>query len=324
MTKAMVLGEETERVYLTMLAEPAAGVADLAERTGLNPDRIRDVLDELADARLLETGEDSWRVVSPHTGFGPMIAEAEASLRRQEAELVAAKAALARLSTEHLARHERHSVIQLTSLPAINERLTQLAELATTECVSLNPGRRDPEDIAASKPLNLAALERGVAIRFVYADSVRNDPASRDYGQWLADRGGEARTIPVVPHLIVVVDRTVALLPSHPDEPRLGAVEVRSPGIVAALMSHFEEVWARAQLLGHEVQRDSEGLTAQERQLMMLLASGHTDASAARRLAVSLRTVRRMMSDLTERLGARSRFEAGLLTERRGWLRSTE
>jgi DNA-binding NarL/FixJ family response regulator len=54
--------------------------------------------------------------------------------------------------------------------------------------------------------------------------------------------------------------------------------------------------------------------------LVMLLSQGHTDDSAAKRLGVSERTCRRMMADMMERLGARSRFEAGLLAAREGWL----
>jgi len=45
-----------------------------------------------------------------------------------------------------------------------------------------------------------------------------------------------------------------------------------------------------------------------------------TDETAARRLGVSLRTVRRQMAALMERLCATSRFEAGLKAAQRGWL----
>lgn len=323
MPRSIRVGDDTEAVYLAMLADPAAQIVDLDERTGLSQTQVRDAVDALADLHLLEQHEETWRVVPPQRRYGQLVAEEEAGLLQKKADLAAAKAALARLSSEHLAKYERDTLIHLASGEAINERLSQLAASAVRECVSFNPGRRTPEAIEASKPLNRAALERGVGIRFVYSDSVRNDPISRDYGQWLSDLGGAARTVPVVPHLMIVVDRSVALLPSHPDQPSRGALEVRSPGVIAALMDHFEAVWSHGQALGHTHDRDVDGLTALERQLLGLLSDGHTDETSARRLSVSLRTVRRMMSDLTERLGARSRFEAGLLAERRGWLRAS-
>jgi DNA-binding NarL/FixJ family response regulator len=53
---------------------------------------------------------------------------------------------------------------------------------------------------------------------------------------------------------------------------------------------------------------------------LKLPAQGLTDEAAAARLGVSHRTARRMMAELMERLGARSRFEAGLRAAQRGWL----
>ncbi|GAA3924602.1 helix-turn-helix domain-containing protein [Actinoplanes auranticolor] len=54
-------------------------------------------------------------------------------------------------------------------------------------------------------------------------------------------------------------------------------------------------------------------LDGRERELLKLLAAGMTDESAAVRLGISARSVRRMMSGVMDRLGARSRFQAGIL-----------
>lgn len=45
-----------------------------------------------------------------------------------------------------------------------------------------------------------------------------------------------------------------------------------------------------------------------------------TDENAGKRLGISLRTVRRQMASLMERLNASSRFEAGLKAAQSGWL----
>lgn len=319
MIDSIALEPEGRLLYVAMLEHPDAGVRELVTHTGLDESAVRRQLDVLADLELLDRGESA-QPRPPHVGYGQLIAEAEKRLLRDQADLASAQAALASLAAEHLDRHHRDEIIRLTCLDEINDRLTVLSETAEQECVSFNPGRRTTAQIDESKPLNEAALARGVSIRFVYADSVRNDRASAEYGSWLSEHGGAARTIPVVPHLMVVVDRKVALIPSDPTCPQQGALEVHSPGVVAALMAHFEEVWTRARPLGSEDPEDEHGLTGQQQELLRLLGDGHTDESAARRLDVSLRTVRRMMSDLTDRLGARSRFEAGLLAHQRGWL----
>ncbi|UBU19177.1 helix-turn-helix domain-containing protein [Nonomuraea gerenzanensis] len=57
-------------------------------------------------------------------------------------------------------------------------------------------------------------------------------------------------------------------------------------------------------------------ISAREWQVLQLLAQGCTDEMVARNLDVSLRTVRRVTADLMNRLGARSRFQAGLKASR--------
>lgn len=65
---------------------------------------------------------------------------------------------------------------------------------------------------------------------------------------------------------------------------------------------------------------DAAELSDEDRRLLRLLAAGHTDESAARRLGASVRRVRRRMADLTARLQASSRFSAGAAAARRGWI----
>lgn len=55
-----------------------------------------------------------------------------------------------------------------------------------------------------------------------------------------------------------------------------------------------------------------------ERQLLTVLTAGYTDDSAAVRLGILVRTVRRVVSGIMGRLGARSRFQAGVKAADRG------
>ncbi|AXE28190.1 LuxR family transcriptional regulator (plasmid) [Streptomyces globosus] len=114
---------------------------------------------------------------------------------------------------------------------------------------------------------------------------------------------------------------TVAVVPIDPANSRLGALCTRAPGIVASLITLFEQTWNAAVPLGADRPRPSDTQpTAAELELLRLLASGMTDEAAAKRLGVSLRTVRRQMAALMERLHATSRFEAGLKAAQQGWL----
>lgn len=86
-------------------------------------------------------------------------------------------------------------------------------------------------------------------------------------------------------------------------------------------MSLFEQTWESAVPLGADHRRQGDdGVSASDRELLRLLASGLTDEGAGKRLGISVRTVRRQMAALMERLNATSRFEAGLKAAQRGWL----
>jgi len=50
------------------------------------------------------------------------------------------------------------------------------------------------------------------------------------------------------------------------------------------------------------------------------MAAGAPDASIARQAGVSQRTVERRLRSLMDRLGAETRFQAGVLAVHRGWL----
>ncbi|HEV7963709.1 MAG TPA: helix-turn-helix transcriptional regulator [Actinoplanes sp.] len=64
----------------------------------------------------------------------------------------------------------------------------------------------------------------------------------------------------------------------------------------------------------------ADGLSGSDRTLLRLLALGVTDEAAARRMGVSVRTIRRHVSQLLDRLDAVSRFQAGVQAAQRGWL----
>lgn len=116
-------------------------------------------------------------------------------------------------------------------------------------------------------------------------------------------------------------EQVQALVPLDPADTRAGAVVLRLSGAVAALTALFEQVWDASLPLGCDRPRDEgTGLTPPERELLRILSRGMTDQAAAHQLGVSLSTVRRSMAALMERLGARSRFEAGLRAAQRGWL----
>ncbi|MDW5327037.1 helix-turn-helix transcriptional regulator [Plantactinospora sp. KLBMP9567] len=164
-------------------------------------------------------------------------------------------------------------------------------------------------------------LRRGVRYRVLFPDHARTVPALALRLGSLALAGAEVRTVPDVPADATVVDEAVAMLPSESRDGRAGGVAVfRLPSVVNTVVELFERVWPSAVSLMASDVPDGAGLTERERELLTLLSVGCTDESAAARLGISVRTVRRTMSAIMHRLGARSRFQAGIKAANSGWL----
>lgn len=317
------LSTQHEAVYRAMLQRPDLNVAGLAAHLGFTHTRVREALNVLADLALiqLDTAGDNARMVRPQAGLQALLAKVEADVALRQRQVEATRAAITAIATAHESHEQEVQGRALNGLDAVRERLIELAHNARSECLSFTTGRgQRPDTMEAEGSLNQVALGRGVRIRNVYQDSFRNDPATLAHARWMASLGSQSRTAPTLPMRMVIVDRELALVPADPTDPARGALELCSPGVVAGLVALFDQVWHTAQPLDEEAFPDERGLTAQERELLRLLAAGNTDESAARKLSISLRSVQRMMTSLTERLDAASRFQAGVQATRRGWV----
>ncbi|WP_410603484.1 helix-turn-helix transcriptional regulator [Amycolatopsis sp. lyj-90] len=190
--------------------------------------------------------------------------------------------------------------------------LGELLAEATGEVLVMSTGTD-----SAFQRIALANVRPGVRHKVLSPDSARMSGALNR----LSRAGAEVRTDAEVPMDALVIDRTSVILPA--DGRQAGTAIFRLPGVVTATVGLFERIWqAAAPLVPLDLAEpeDASMLTGREQELLTLLFSGTTDESAAARLGVSVRTVRRMVADIMNRLGARSRFQAGAKAVDRGWL----
>jgi DNA-binding NarL/FixJ family response regulator len=61
-------------------------------------------------------------------------------------------------------------------------------------------------------------------------------------------------------------------------------------------------------------------LDRRDARILSLLSDGRSDSTIARESGISLRTVERRVRSLMDRLGAKTRFQAGVQAARRGWI----
>ena len=256
-------------------------------------------------------------------GLEALLARQQAELLERQQQLDRGRAALAVLVADHAGRRrfEQADTERLEGLDAVRERLESLTASTRFELVAFQTGGAQSDAARqASRPLDQVLLERGVAMRTVLLDAARNDPGTVTYAKWLTERGGRVRTVPTLPLRMIVVDRETAIVPIDPEISRAGAVVLHGGGAVTAMLALFDHVWTTATPLGAPPLRDADGVTAHERTVLQLMATGIGDDAIARRLALSDRTVRRTIADLMDRLESQSRFQLGVQASLRGWL----
>jgi DNA-binding NarL/FixJ family response regulator len=323
---AVGITEVEERVYRSLLHEPALSPTDCARALDISPQRCRLAINRLAELGLLASGTAPGRSrpVDPRVAVGALI-------RQRQGELDKLSVDVDQLATDFYhgrLRADPNLVIDVVEgREAIAGRFRDLLSIAQRDVVSLNapPYVMDPDECEA---LELAALGRGARVRSMYNVEVLNDSEMLAYLAAMARAGEQARFLRTVPLKLYVVDGAEAILPltGHEAGSRFRAIVVRRSALTDALRALFEVLWRQAPAwtapdgITGVPPRPGTGLTEEERSLLRYLVSGMKDEAIARHVGCSRRTLRRRVDALLDRLGAANRFQAGVLAVQRGWL----
>lgn len=222
--------------------------------------------------------------------------------------------------TLHLLTAEGHSgdaslgVRRIDGVEQVNEQLRSMAADAC-EAMTIHSVRR--EVVPQRLPSFLKRLAEGVRWRTIVPRENLSRPNVIEYSLALHRAGDRHRVIDEPAQQMVILDRAVAFVPTVPNASGSGALMIRQPGAVATMVDLFERVWAHATDLEPD---QAPALTPRERQVLHLLSSAGKDEVAAREMGVSLRTYRRHVAELLDRLGAANRFQAALFAKQQGWI----
>ncbi|MFJ9761568.1 LuxR C-terminal-related transcriptional regulator [Streptomyces sp. NPDC101149] len=325
MLEAIGLDRQSENVYRVILANPMIRPDELAARLGEPEAAISVTLDRLSALALINADEvGTVRAVRPEIGMEHLPAPHQAELAAKQQQIEVPRPAAAELIPERadLARgKDDPGAERLVGIEAIRERIGELTSRLASEIMTFAPGGAHlTSDLAAAKVVDEPMLERGIGMRTIWLDSIRNDGPTLQYATWLQSLGGQARTVPTLPVRMIIMDRKYAILPVDTTDAAAGAVVLHGQGTVAALCALFDTIWETGTPLGMSQPQNAEGLTPQETEFLRLLGQGHTDQAIAVRLCVSHSTAQRFAARLMKKLGARSRFEAGFKAAARGWL----
>jgi DNA-binding CsgD family transcriptional regulator len=158
----------------------------------------------------------------------------------------------------------------------------------------------------------------GIRYRAIYPDTARTAPTMCRHLGAMSLAGVAVRTVPLVPMNALIIDNSIAVLPADTANGSVAVLRLHS--VVTTAAELFERVWPDAVPLADCDIPVGTDLSLREQEMLRLLSLGATDESAAAQLGISVRTVRRMVAQIMNRLGARSRFQAGVKAADRGWL----
>lgn len=317
------------RVYLAMHSAPTTSPESLGESLDLEPAEVADAVEALSRQSLLRPGVDpasGLRAVSYERAIQTLLRQHsdQLSLQRESLEILQTSMKELLASPRTLEGSSKRIEVEAVSGTDAFQLLLESETLrANRTFVAISPSTPAPKEVLeAAQPLDEELIMRGVDTRIIYHYSVLADSRNLQYAKWFASIGAQLRRAPVLPPRYMIFDQQIAYIPTARERPTPQALLVREPAIVALLGELFEATWAAAEpLAGTEPIPVREGSpSAQELALLRILAAGSTDEAAAKKLGVSVRTVRRIMADLMDRLGATSRFEAGHRATQRGWL----
>jgi DNA-binding CsgD family transcriptional regulator len=309
-----------ERRYQQVLPLSGTSVAGVAPALGVDPDQVPVTLAGLIALGIVVIDRDRVTVLRTAQVVSAALArEAESTIaaRRRLEDLARAVPLLA-------AAGSRPAPGELEDLGALDGEvsaggnplalLTALIEGTRGDLLFLRPDAwAMPRESAISRVVG-RAVAAGRRSRAVYPIRVLHEAPEVLHTR--ADEGEEVRLIDDLPTRMLVIEGTHAIVPEplgYSDEPRL---LVRQGALVDALTLLFELYWEKAV----PVSELSGGRTSERSFLLRQLQGGDKDEQIARTMGLSLRTVRRRISDLMIELGADTRFQAGAEAARRGWL----
>ncbi len=333
MLDALGLSAVEESVYRLLVAVPSASPADLRERLGSDPQAALERLE--ATGLVSRTAGRPVRYVAapPDVAIEPLVLAQQLRLERVRAETAAI------MGVYRSARESRDAgdlVEVVTGAHAIGQRFEQLQRGARHSVSAfvmppfMTSGDDDSGEEEPFRQTELEQLARGVRYRTIYTQD--GFAAQGGVEAMLADveAGEEVRIAAQVPIKLFLVDDALAFVPMTPgdSDQQPGAVVVHPSGLLSGLVALFEQVWERAApfALANERRRAGAGLTndqlldADARRLLAMLRVGFTDATMARHLGTSSRTVQRRISELMQVAGVSTRFQLGWRATTLHWI----
>ena len=324
MLEPFKLSPAEEALYLALIDAPSLTVAELARLADATPDGTAPILAWLEAAGLiarLPGTPHRYCAIEPGIGLATLVTVQEQRVRRAEEQAERARATAHQLAERFRLRGVRQPldlIEVVVGTSAVLQRVNQMQRLARKELRGIDM----PPYVMADNDVEMEILDSGVASRWLYDQEALDASGKLEQISEFCRAGEEARIIRDAPFKLVLADDRMAMIALTDESSGIvSALVVRASTLLDGLSRVFECLWRFAvPLRPAEPEPGADAPSDDESQLLGLLAAGMTDKTIARRTGIGMRTVQKRVQQLMDRLGAGTRFQAGVQAKARGWL----
>lgn len=319
------LPTEAMTVYESLIDRAASNMEELTGALGMPKAQLQQALETLENKGLIGRVPGSgarYRAIAPEIALEVLLLQREEEIKRARRH---AEQLSIRFQRAAAGQDPAELVEILVGVPAIRQRWEQLHQGARHEVRGIDkPPYTVPQPESPAQHVEHEMLQRGVKYRIIY-DSSGLDGFHRwkDDLEFSISRGEHARVLNNAPTKLVIFDDRYAMIPLQAAPATIvSMILVHRSGLLEALCALFESLWQQALPLavGSAGPSDPDRPTPDEARLLALLVTGVQDEVIAKQLGMSYRTFQRRLHDLMSRLGAETRFQAGLRAGLRGWI----
>lgn len=309
-------------VYLTLINNPRTRRGDLTTLK-LSAEKVEAALTALAGRGLIEPRPDgTFEVAPPEPALSAFAAEVDRKLRRVRASAYQL-GVLHRRAREQVAEDELNLAARpLGSLADIRVATAEIVAEAEISIMTMRScGARTEQILTAENPDHDRVHRNTSGTRVqraaVYDARLLELDGALDILHRRQASGEDVRIADNVPFSAVTVDGRMAVLDlSNLDADGAGSLELSRGSVVEAITLVMTDFFGRGTRLPQSGGRlrSSED---RDQMILSLLVAGTSDATVARQLGISVRTVERRVSQIMERLGTSSRMQTGAEAVRR-------
>ncbi len=318
----------TNRIYEYLVAHPGSTQLGVSEALGLSMTEIEPSLQFLQDTHLIASSKsDDGTIIahSPDLAIATLTSDAQKEISQLQTSVAEQKAHLVQF--ESIFSRAKASALQqsgyevLESSRTINRLIDELTRETKKSLFEAHPGHGHSADtqvegIEIDRQLRAKRVKR----RTLLHASTRSHAPSIRAVRAQTEIGCQVRTLEDVPVRMFIFDDTSAIISRNAFPSDRAAIYTQDTAITNLLVQMYSHMWSQATVFEIDDLPQQE-LTPIQLSILKLMAAGYSDASAVKRLAISLRTYRRQVAEIMETLQAESRFQAGVVAAQRGLLR---